>query len=117
MTVPFWCCISNRGPNLIKRIEGSLDTKKYVGCLKELVVSPAITFNRPLVHSFYPTQRATTVGTFLEEQNSLYVLPWARQSDDLTPFPEMFTEMVQLLTVIGNRRVATEDDIWAAVPI
>ena len=80
-----WACMTAKGPGPIVRVDGHVNSKKYIDILTN-VVEPLMDDNMPISSMFQhdnaPCHKAKIVCAKIEEMG-LEVLPWPAQSPDL----------------------------------
>ncbi|KAK4037557.1 hypothetical protein OUZ56_029589 [Daphnia magna] len=95
-SVAVWGClssVSNNGQNILKKIDGRLDTKHYKDMLDHYVVEYCK--NYPYIHDHFPVHTSLTIKQFISSK-SIYVLcDWPKQSGDLMLLENVWIHMAQ----------------------
>jgi hypothetical protein len=106
-----WGCLSSGScKNILKKLEGRLDTKQY----KELLSENVVPFYQgsPFVHDFFPVHTAVSVREFLK-CNSIAVLnDWPKKSGDIMPLETVWLYIVDKLKD-SNILAFDTDSLWS----
>ena len=108
-TVNIWGCFFISGPQLIRRIDGRLDAKKFIGLLEE--ISSLIDCSHPFVHDYNSVNRSRFVKQWFDNQSLLNPLPWPHSSSDLNPMTEIWRTFLQECNA-RNSIVSNPEELW-----
>ena len=113
--------ITSKGPLLLRRVVGRLDTKQYTAFLEAIKLSVENDGKRfrQVSHDFHPVNRSTTVQQWFHSQDVLRQGPWSRASPDFMPLGDLFNSFIyslnDLFRGLRQRRLGSEDEMWDAI--
>ena len=96
-SVPVWGAISGGSfNNVLKKLDGRLDSRQYIECLNENVVPYCQ--KKSLVHDYFPVHTARSVKQFLESNSVTVLQDWPRKSGDIMPLETVWLDIIERLT-------------------
>ena len=114
-SVPVWACMSGEGGMGIRRIEGHLNTQKYLDIIDDCMVPSAhqlfgneFTFQQDRS----PVHTAGAVSTYFEE-TGINLLNWPPKGPDMSPIENVWAEMVRVLREEPTAR--NVDELWIQI--
>lgn len=97
-SVAVWGCISsvsNNGQNVLKKIDGRLDTKQVKDKLDSYVVERCKKY--PYIHDHFPVHTSLAVKQIIFSKSICVLSDWPKQSGDLMPLENVWIHMAQTL--------------------
>ena len=67
--------------NLLKKLDGRLDSRQYIECLNDNIVPYCQ--NKSLVHDYFPVHTARSVNQFLKSNSVTVLQDWLKKSEDI----------------------------------
>ena len=107
-SVAVWSCIGvNCVPNVLKKLDGRLDTNQY----KKLLNAHVFPYcsGRKFIHDYFPVHTAKAVKEFISSNGIQAFEDWPKNSGDLMPLEAVWR---QLLKKVDGKFVFNENDLW-----
>jgi len=94
-SVCVWGCLSVKGKNVLKKLEGRLDSRQYMKVLDQNVVP--FCQDNPLIHDHYPVHTAQAVRKFLKSRGVAVLEDWPKKSGDIMPLETVWLHIIHKL--------------------